>query len=410
MVVVLHEWGHYMAAKLLGVKVLRVHIGIGKPIASFRIRGTEWIFGPLMVGGVTKLLDDAHTPVEEQDRHHAYNRQALGRRVAIILGGVAANLVVPTCVIAWLLAEGIVDAAPTIREPHPLTVAHAAGLSEGDRILSVNGTPTEAWWQFEQQLRAAVESPAKLVTVEVLHRQTGTHIGVRVESVQAKRLGPVAYLPINLGFERIRGDTDPLIGRVVGGSPADLAGLRAGDYITEVAGRRVSSWSDVARTVERLPSAQVFLRFRRDGAEFVTTVIPRLKDYGLIKVGTLGIYPLHELSAPVSSYADRSMPGRVAITGALLYSIGVVQAAVENVVRLVSGEDATSLPRSPATAAQSVADAMHGGPLRVLALLCALSLAVGWGNLLPLPMLDGGHLVRVLWQASPFGRRAAAQR
>jgi len=137
--------------------------------------------------------------------------------------------------------------------------------------------------------------------------------------------------------------------------------------------------------------------FYRDGQTMNSTVTPRQVDYGLVKIGTLGIFPLHEMSAPVSNYAQRGMPGLEALRGALLYAIGVIQSACENIYRIISSNDPTTFfSRSPVIAAESISDAMHNGPLGAIAILCALSVCLGWFNLLPIPRLDGAELLSVI--------------
>lgn len=394
--VLLHEWGHYVAARLVGVKVLSVNIGFGKPLISFESKktGIKWTFGPLLFGGVTKLLDERNGQVVEKDLARAFNRQSLWRRLTVILAGSTANIAIPILVISWLLAEGIIDASPVIRDPYPGTVAAIAGFKEGDRIIAVNGEGTPAWWKVEEQIQHVVRNGQGVAITVVTASGRPRALGISAKSISDFR-GSIRQVSNNIGLGRIRGDTDPIIGRVVGGGAASEAGMSTGDHVFELAGIRVASWKQLASIAEKTPGKPLKARFYRNGVDMETTISPGVRDYGFVKLGTLGIYPLHELSAPQVSYGDRSMPGIQAIRGAILYAVGVPQIAFESAFKLITG-NSLNLPPTPTIAAESISDAMHGGPLRSIALLCALSFAIGWFNLLPIPLLDGGQAIRVL--------------
>lgn len=401
--VLLHEWGHYAAARMVGVKVVSVRIGFGKSLFTFHSRksGVTWSVGLLIFGGETKLLNERDGTIAEKDLAHAFNRQALWRRITVILAGSAASIGVPVLVIAWLLSQGIIDASPVIRDPYPGTAAAIAGFHEGDRIIRVNGATTPAWWRVEELIEEAVGS-GHGVAIEVV-----TALGQpRALGLSAKEIrelgGAIRYVTNNIGLDRIRGDTAPIVGRVVGGGAAARAGLQSGDFVLELAGERVATWKQIARIAENRPNMPLNIRIVRDGEEIGAIITPTVRDYGFVKLGTLGIFPLHELSAPLSSYGDRNMPGIEAIRGSMLYAVGVFQTAWETAVRLVTGKVPTSLPSAPVTAAETVTDAMHGGPLRSIALLCALSFAIGWFNLLPIPPLDGGQAVRAILGRLPL--------
>lgn len=399
--VALHETGHYLAARAVGVRVLRVRIGFGRPVLSIRdTRGTMWLVAPAIVGGLTVMLDHSKGPLPAADQPHAFDRQPLWRRVVIILGGSAANLAMPTLVLAWLLAEGIVDAVPVVREPIPATMAAAAGVSSGDRIATVNGIAVASWWRFEEEVDRALSSGSSLVIT--LRDSSGGEKSLRISSETLRRQGPRRFATKNLGLERIRGDTSPIIGRVVGGSAAARGGLKPGDHVVEIAGAPVASWADIARKVERHPGVGLRIRFQRDGRTRDTTVTPAARDFGAVNMGVLGIFPLHSLSAPLSSFEERAMPGPEAIRGAVLYALGVGQMAIENLIAPFTGGDPL-FGRTPVIAAQAISDAMQGGPLRAVALLCALSVCLGWFNLLPIPPLDGAAFLRAM--AGSVGER-----
>lgn len=391
-----------MAARLLGVKVTAVRIGFGKPLFTFesKKRGTKFTFSPLIFGGEIKLLklQDFEVSISE-DASKSFNHQTLFRRLIIIFAGPAASILVPIIIVSWFLSQGIVDASPVIRDPFQSTFASVTGLKEGDRIVQVNGERTYAWWQFEEQVQQA-RNTFQPLSIDLVTAEGGAK-KIRLSKQDLATLsGEVRNTVKNLGLERIRGDAEPVLGRVIANGAASRSGLNTGDHIYEVAGQRVMSWRQISKVVELYPEIPILIRFTRDGKDHHVFVTPTTRDYGHIKLGTLGVFPFYDLSAAVASYADRAMPGPVAIRGSFLYAFGVLQKPIEKLINLTGSKLSASFSASPVIAAESVTDAMQGGPLRSIALLCVLSFAIGWFNLLPIPPLDGGQALLALFARS----------
>lgn len=397
----LHELGHYAAARAAGVQVLAVQIGVGRPFVSWEStrQRVRWSISLLPFGGKTILLDSQRHQVDSRLLPRCFDRVALAKRAVIVLGGSAANLVIPILILAWLLTEGIVDGTPTIRQPRPGTAAANAGFNAGDRILFVGRHAVPSIWSVDEEVRAQLALGLPFDITAISSQDAVKRLGV--DGSLAARLQEHGWITVNLGLERIRGDAPAVLGRVVGASPAATAGLETGDRIVGIDGAPVHSWAQLATAVERAPGKVIHLQIRRGTATLELQVKTGERDFGIVKTGLLGVYPMEGLSAPTSARALRTMPSTEAFRGSALYAVGIASTAVRNLTAPIAGPLSSERQSRPTVVATAVLDSMHGGPLRVLAILLGVSLGIGWFNLLPIPPMDGWRLVACFFVRAP---------
>jgi len=264
--IVVHEYGHYLAARLCNVKVLRFSVGFGRPLATWRSGRdrTEWVIAAVPFGGYVKMLDEREAPVPAEEQARAFNRQGVGRRLAIVAAGPVFNFLFAIAVYAALYMVGLPEARPVVAEPPPATLARAAGLHAGDLVREAGGQPVATWQELRWRvLQAALQREA--LALEVIDERsrisqltldlTGFP-GDDVESDLMERIGLRLYRPA----------LPAVLGQVVSGSAAERAGLRPGDRVTHADGRALANWDELVQTVRRRPGQPLRLTVERAGA------------------------------------------------------------------------------------------------------------------------------------------------
>src|SRR3989442_6738215 len=227
--IVFHEFGHYLIARLFGVKVLRFSIGFGKSLCRVRSGRdrTEWVIAALPLGGYVKMLDEREGPVAPEEVPRAFNRQSVWRRIAIVVAGPAANFLLAIVFYWALFVGGVQEAKPVVGTPDPGTVAEASGFQRGETIRKINEEPMASWQQVRWRLlQLAVEKqPARLEVIDPKQRLTWRTLDLSNFELAGFVSDPLARLGLRLD----RPDVAPIIGKVVPGSVAEAPGLRPRD-------------------------------------------------------------------------------------------------------------------------------------------------------------------------------------
>src|SRR5687768_9356845 len=240
LLIVVHEYGHYLVARLCGVKVLRFSVGFGRTLVSRRRGDTEWVIAAIPFGGYVKMLDEREGEVPAEEAHRAFNRQSVWRRLAIVVAGPLFNFLFAIAVYAGLFMYGLPEARPVLAEPPAGSSAAAAGLHAGDTVRAIDQEPVSTWQELRWRvLQAALQR--QTLRVETLNERG--HLGSATLDLRAFPSDQTEKDVLELvGLRLHQPKLEPVIGSLESGSPALQAGLAPGDRILRVDGKPVATW------------------------------------------------------------------------------------------------------------------------------------------------------------------------
>ncbi|MDR2452684.1 MAG: RIP metalloprotease RseP [Candidatus Accumulibacter sp.] len=397
--IVVHELGHYAVARLVGVKVLRFSVGFGRPLALWRAGrdGTEWAIGVFPLGGYVRMLDETEGEVAPEEAHRSFNRQSTARRMAIVVAGPLANFALAVLVYWVVFLHGTEELRPVLGPPVAASAADRAGIRNGEQVLRAGGEAVETWADLRWiLLRRMVEQDSIELELIDEHKETS----VRHLALQEARNPEPGQDPIGvLGLRLFQPLIPAVVGRVEPDSAAAAAGLSPGDVLLAIDGRPVESWYEVVRAVRESPERPLRFAYQRDGKTLSVEITPaRVLDKGR-EIGRIGALvadsaptrddllvivrhgPLQAFGKAIEETWEKSafslrMMGRM-VTGALSW-------------RHISG---------PVTIADYAGQSARMGLVRYLQFLALVSVSLAVLNLLPIPVLDGGHLLYYVVEA-----------
>ncbi len=394
LLVVVHEFGHYWVARRCGVKVLRFSVGFGKPLWCRKLGrdGTEWVVAAIPLGGYVKMLDEREAEVAAHERHRAFNRKSVWQRFAIVLAGPAANFLAAVALYWALFVYGIPGLVPVVAAAPAGTVAAQAGFEAGETVFAVDGVRVKTWQDFRWVIlqRALDRQP---VTVELKAVQGG--------SVE-RRLGfdSLASSDIEgdvlaaLGLSRQRLVLPPVIGEVTRDGAAAKAGLRGGDRIVEINGERQETWDAVVQTVRAAAGQGLQFRIRRGEVDLpLLTVTPDLIEEGGARFGRIGASPRMDPGLLKGMIADVSYGPLESVSRALAKTWETAIFSLRMLGKMITGEVSVKNLSGPITIADYAGQSAQNGMISYLLFLALISISLGVLNLLPIPLLDGGHLM-----------------
>ena len=406
--VVFHELGHYVVARLAGVKVLRFSVGFGRMIWSRRFGRdrTEWALSAIPLGGYVKMADEREAPVASGDLARAFNRQSVWRRIAIVAAGPIANLLLAVLLFTATYVAGIPGQRALLAEPPPASAAAAADVRGGDRVVAVDGEPVGSWQDLRWRIVRAQGHDN--VTLSLARDDEPTRPVTRELSLAGMTTSDWEGNPLTmLGLRADLGP--PVVDQVLAGKPAERAGLRSGDRIVAVDGTAMNSPSDVAALTNAHPGDTLVYRIVRGGATMEVPVTIEAVDQNGRRIGQAG----------VRLRADPQAAERNAVTVRYGIADAFVQGArktwelstftVRMLGRIVTGDASLRNISGPLTMADIAGQSAQAGPLVFIGYLALISISLGVLNLLPVPLLDGGHLLYYLAElikGSPVSDRA----
>ena len=407
--IVIHEYGHYLVARLCGVKVLRFSVGFGRPLWKVR-RGrdqTEWVIAALPLGGYVKMLDEHEGPVAPEELHRAFNRQSVWRRIAVVVAGPAANLLLAIAFYWALFVGGVQEAKPVLAAPEPGTVAEASGIARGETILKINGEAVASWQQVRWQLlQLAVErQPARLEVIDARERLTWRTLDLSRFDLEGFDSDPLARLGLRLN----RPDVAPIIGTVVPGSVAEAGGLRAGDRVISIDGGAILVWEDVVKAVRAHPAETLQLEILREGNRIEIRLRPEAVQQNGERFGRIGAAPQVDAGAMKDLVATVRYAPWPALVLAFERTWETSAFSLKMLGKMAIGEVSWKNLSGPVTIADYAGQSAQLGIGAYVAFLALISISLGVLNLLPIPLLDGGHLLYYLveiFKGSPLSERA----
>jgi regulator of sigma E protease len=397
--VTFHEFGHYWVARRCGVRVLRFSVGFGKPLWT-RIGkdGTEYVVAMLPLGGYVKMLDEREVEVAPHERHESFNAKSVWQRIAIVAAGPLANLLLCIALLWLMFVIGKPDARPDLGRVEG--IAAEAGFQPGDRLLDVAGRATPTWTDAGIALSTAImdreATPVRVRTAdgsEAIRRLPLDRPGLVLREEQ-----PFEDLGLMLRFPAVVGGIQP-------GSAAE-GQLRVGDRIVSVAGEPILGYDQIGPALQRLsaPGRTLDLVVERGDRRQTVQVDPRLVGEGEARTWILGI----TAAAPEQDALLRYGPLQ-AVPVALAQTHRMASDVVGMLWRMVTGKASLQNISGPITIARVANGSASLGPAWFLNFLAILSLSLCIMNLLPIPVLDGGHLLYYLIElvkGSPVGERA----
>ncbi len=401
-VVTVHEYGHFLAARLSGVKVLRFSVGFGRPLLSWRGRdGTEYVVAALPLGGYVRMADEREGDLDEADLPLAFNRQPVRSRMVIAAAGPLANFLLAVLVLWGLFLRGEAGLVPLIEAVEPDSLADRAGLESGYEIAAVDGraTPTVSAVNFallerlgdSGQLRVSMKRPGSDVA-----RESSVAISQWLKGEQEPNL--LAAFGIAIKMPTVI----PRVGELSEGGAAIQAGFQVDDVIVAADGQPMTLWMDWVQHVRARPDTPILVVLERAGELQTLEVTPVSIDAGGEIIGSVGMsVALPEIPASQQRRFERGP--LEAFVAALERTGDLVGFTFTSISRMLQGLISPANLSGPLTIAQVAASTAEAGWVAWLGFVALLSVSLGALNLLPIPVLDGGHLVFYGFEAL-FGR------
>jgi len=406
--IVVHEFGHYLAARLAGVKVLRFSVGFGKPLRIWRLGPdrTEWVVGLVPLGGYVKMLDEGEGPVPPREHHRAFNRQNVWKRIAIVSAGPLANFLLAIVLYWTLFLQGVPEAKPVIGVPDPGSVAATAGLRRGDTILKINGEAVASWQDLRwRMLQLAVDrQQARLEVLDSEQRIDWRTLEMARFAADGFEGDPLA----RMGLRLYRPDVDPVIGKIMPASVAERFGLQPGDRIDEIDGRRVRTWDELVASVRAHPGVSLGLRLTRGDRQIDIVLVPEVVEQNGERIGRIGASPRIDPQAMRGLVTTVRYGPVDAFTLAVARTWDTAGFSLKMLGKMLVGEVSWKNLSGPVTIADYAGHSARLGPAAYVAFIALISISLGVLNLLPIPLLDGGHLmyyVVEILKGSPVSER-----
>jgi regulator of sigma E protease len=413
--VAIHEFGHFWVARRLGFKVLRFSVGFGRPLWKRigKVDGTEYVLASIPLGGYVKMLDEREGPVAPAELHRAFNRRPHWQRIAVLLAGPAFNFIFAIVVLAGLLwAEGSTEVRALLGPVAPQSRAALAGVRAGDEIVSINGraviSQRDVWVGLLDEVTAA-----RALTLGL--RDAGGQLrAARIDTGDAaerRALSEPAAVLAGLGLSFKEPDIPAILGNVEANGPAARAGLRAGDEVLGINAEPVHDFQGLVTLVRAHPDENIAVRYRRAGQEATARVLTVGIDASGKRQGRIQVSPARSVPWPKDMLRHVDLGPGSALLGAVQETWTMTAFQARMMWRMLAGSVSVKNLGGALTIAELAGDSAAAGVSAFLHFLVMISLALGFLNLLPIPILDGGQIVMqaIEWlKGSPLSERAQA--
>jgi regulator of sigma E protease len=392
--VVIHEWGHFAVARLCGVKILRFSVGFGRPLWVRRAGPdrTEWVIAAFPLGGYVKMLDTREGEVRAADRARAFDLQPVSRRIAIVIAGPVANFLTAFLLYWALFVVGLPGVKPVVGDPPRATAAAAAGLANGDTIRSVGGEATATWndvrWLL---LKEAVRGGAVALELD------GEGGGRATRSLDLSSLTKDDLdrdFLLKLGLRPFAPRVPATLGRVVPGGAGERAGLREGDRVVAIGSETIATWGQFTARVRASAGRVLDIEVERGGNRVALKAVPEAVGEGEARIGLLRVEPGAQVKREWDRMTTTVRHDPLAAVPKALHRVWDLSAfSLKMLGKMILGEVSWKNLSGPITIADYAGQSAQLGWVSFAGFLALVSVSLGVLNLLPIPLLDGGHLV-----------------
>ena len=390
-----HEFGHYWVARRLGIKILRFCIGFGRPLWQWRAGETEFALALIPLGGYVKMLDEREGEVAAHELHRAFNRKPLATRAAVVVAGPLANFLFAILAYWIMLMLGVSGPRAIVGVVDADSIAARAGLVQGQEIVEVDGAQAQTWdGVFRRALDGILDQRVLKLRIR---EQDGTpkNVILDVSKISVDDIGQGDFFKI-LGLAPNLPIIPPVIGHVVVDGAAAAAGVKDGDRVVSADGKSLASWTAWVEIVRQHPQHALAVVVERNGAELALTMTPaRVEEDGKV-FGRIGAEPqvpddLKEMPTGIERYGPW-----MALLGAVDRTASMSLTTFKFLGKMVVGEASVRNLSGPISIAQYAGASAKLGVARFLEFLALVSVSLAVLNLLPIPILDGGHLLYYL--------------
>jgi regulator of sigma E protease len=388
--ITIHEFGHFWVARRCGVKVLKFSVGFGKPLWQTTAKdGTQYILAVIPLGGYVKMLDEREGEVPEEQMNQAFNRQSLGKRTAIVAAGPAANLLFAIAAYWLVFMMGIPGIKPIIEQVTAESPAAIAQLMPGDQIKQINGQSTPTWSSVNHALMTAAEQGGEVELLVVAENvESLKRITVARQSLLTDEPKNIIK---NLGLMPTLYDFKPVIGQVIAKQAAQLAGFQPGDIVISINGRGIKSWTEWVRVIKANPETELKVSINR-GNELITLVlVPNRTDEGTGFIGA-GV-DTSATTIPESLKSELRYGPISGVLKAVQMTWQMSSLTIKSLIAMMKGDISSKNLGGPISIAQFAGASADQGMIAFISFLAIISISLGILNLLPIPILDGGHLI-----------------
>ena len=397
LLVTVHEFGHFWVARQLGFKVLRFSVGFGRPLLR-KVAGadqTEYVVAAIPLGGYVKLLDEREGPVPPQDLARSFTRKPPWQRIVVLLAGPGFNILFAILVLWGMFwANGETEIRPLVGEVLKGSVADRAGLRSGDEIYAINGSSVAGQRDVVFDLLDAMSGQGEaVIAVHAPAGKSRTATLSVTNSAERRRLTEPAELFKGLGFEFWEPTIPAVLGRVLADGPAARAGLMAGDEITAINGEPVHNFRDVIARVAGRPGEAIDVHYARGGAQFDARIVVASEHVDGRLVGRIRVTPASAVKLPDSLLIHTDLSPLAALGRAASEAQSMTLLQGRLFWRMLIGQVSLKNLSGPLSIAEYAGDSAQAGVAPFLGFLVLISLSLGFLNLLPVPILDGGQIV-----------------
>jgi len=396
LLIAFHEFGHYWVARRLGVKVLRFSIGFGKPLWSIR-KGkdqTEYVLAAFPLGGYVKMLDEREGEVAENEKHRAFNCQPVMNRFAIVSAGPVFNFIFAILAFWLMYTIGVPGVKPVVGEVKPDSLAAMAGVRAGDQIISIDGEDTPTWSVARVTLLDNSLDNEK-VSIQVKDQDSVIRtVDIPLEGIssEVKQKDLLGYM----GISPYRPEIEAVIGQLEPGGPADIAGLKQNDRIISADDKLIKDWMDLVDFIRNHPGKMIRFKIERSGEVIYIPVTTEKREADGGFVGKIGAAPAQAGEYPESYLAEVKYSFFEAFRVATVKTWKLSVLTLRMIGKMIVGEVSVENLSGPITIATYAGYSASVGLTSFLYFLAIVSISLGVLNLLPVPLLDGGHLMYYL--------------